>query len=107
MNPETKKTIKNIINNSTIVVFMKGSKEMPLCGFSSRVIQILNILELVYSTIDVLKNPSIRSGIKEYSKWPTIPQVYVNGEFIGGADIITELYQKSKLQETIEKLINS
>ena len=80
MTPEVKQRIDNLVNNNKIVIFMKGSKLMPQCGFSNNVVQILNSLGAPYETIDVLDDPEIRQGIKEYSKWPTIPQIYINGE---------------------------
>ena len=81
---------------------MKGNKLMPQCGFSNNVVQILNTLGVPYETVDVLADPEIRQGIKEYSNWPTIPQVYINGEFIGGSDILIKMYQDGNLQETVE-----
>ena len=86
---------------------MKGNKLMPQCGFSNNVVQILNALGVPYETFDVLSDESIRQGIKEYSSWPTIPQVYINGEFIGGSDIMIELYQKGQLQEMVEVALAS
>ncbi|MCL2925091.1 MAG: Grx4 family monothiol glutaredoxin, partial [Trichodesmium sp. MAG_R04] len=86
MTPELKAKIKTLITQNKIMVFMKGNKLMPQCGFSNNVIQILNTLGVTYETYDVLEDPDIRQGIKEYSDWPTIPQVYVDGEFLGGSD---------------------
>lgn len=80
---------------------------MPQCGFSNNVVQILNMLGAPYETIDVLADPEIRDGIKEFSNWPTIPQVYVNGEFLGGSDILIELYQKGELQQMVEVALAS
>lgn len=74
---------------------------MPQCGFSNNVIQILNILGVSYETVDILQDEELRQGVKEYSNWPTIPQVYINGEFIGGSDIMIELYQKEELQQIL------
>jgi monothiol glutaredoxin len=107
MTPELKERIENIINQDKIVVFMKGSKLMPMCGFSNNVVQILNVLAVPFSTVDVLEDGEIRQGIKEYSNWPTIPQVYVNGEFIGGSDIMIEMYQKGELQQMVEVALAS
>lgn len=81
---------------------MKGTKLMPMCGFSNNVVQILNTLGVPFETLDVLEDYEIRQGIKEYSNWPTIPQVYINGEFIGGSDVLIELYQKGELQQLVE-----
>ncbi|MEO0986817.1 MAG: Grx4 family monothiol glutaredoxin [Cyanobacteria bacterium J06639_14] len=102
MTPDVKERIESLINSSKIVVFMKGNKLMPQCGFSNNVVQILNVLGVPFETFDVLSDYDIRQGIKEYSNWPTIPQVYINGEFLGGSDIMIELYQNGKLQETVE-----
>lgn len=107
MTPELKERIETLINNNKIMVFMKGNKLMPQCGFSNNVVQILNILGVPFETFDVLADPDIRQGIKEYSSWPTIPQVYLNGEFLGGSDIMVELYQSGKLQETVEVALAS
>lgn len=107
MTPETKERIDNLIQQNKIMVFMKGSKLMPQCGFSNNVVQILNTLGVPYQTADVLEDPEIRQGIKEYSNWPTIPQVYINGEFLGGSDIMIELYQKGELQQMVEVALAS
>jgi monothiol glutaredoxin len=105
--PDINTRIKDLIAQNKVLVFMKGSKLMPQCGFSNNVVQILNMLGVTYETIDVLSDPEIRQGIKDYSNWPTIPQVYVNGEFLGGSDILIDLYQKGELQEKIEVAIAS
>ncbi|HEY9889672.1 MAG TPA: Grx4 family monothiol glutaredoxin [Candidatus Obscuribacterales bacterium] len=102
MTPELKERIETLIQSNKIMVFMKGNKLMPQCGFSNNVVQILNVLGVPFETVDVLADPDIRQGIKEYSNWPTIPQVYINGEFVGGSDILIELYQNGKLQEMVE-----
>ncbi|HTL89137.1 MAG TPA: Grx4 family monothiol glutaredoxin [Leptolyngbya sp.] len=99
--------IKTLLNHNKIVVFMKGSKLMPMCGFSNNVVQILNTLGVPFETVDVLENPEIRQGIKEYSNWPTIPQVYINGEFLGGSDIMIEMYQNGELQQLVEVALAS
>ena len=107
MTPETQERIENLIKQNKIVVFMKGNKLMPQCGFSNNVVQILNVLGVPYATVDVLEDADIRQGIKEYSSWPTIPQVYINGEFVGGSDILIELYQKGELQQVVEVALAS
>ena len=94
--------IDNLVKQNKIMVFMKGTKLMPQCGFYNNGVQIINTLGVPYETIDVLADPEIRQGIKEYSSWPTIPQVYINGEFLGGSDILIELYQKGELQQMVE-----
>jgi monothiol glutaredoxin len=107
MTPETKEKIDNLIQQNKIMVFMKGNKLMPQCGFSNNVVQILNTLAVPFETVDVLSDPEIRQGIKEYSNWPTIPQVYIDGEFVGGSDILIELYQKGELQQLVEVALAS
>lgn len=99
--------IDNLVKQHKILVFMKGSKLMPMCGFSNNVVQILNAVGVPFETVDVLEDPEIRQGVKEYSQWPTIPQVYINGEFVGGSDIMIELYQKGELQEMLEVALAS
>lgn len=107
MTPELKERLDNLVKDNKILVFMKGSKLMPQCGFSNNVVQILNSMGVPYETVDVLADWEIRQGIKEYSNWPTIPQVYINGQFIGGSDIMIELYQKGELQEVLEVALAS
>lgn len=102
MTPEVQEQIDSLVKNNTIVLFMKGSKLMPQCGFSNNAVQILNTLGVPYETFDVLSDFDVRQGIKEYSDWPTIPQLYINGEFVGGSDIMIELYQSRELQEIVE-----
>ena len=96
LTPELKAKIDNLVTQNKIMVFMKGNKLMPQCGFSNNVVQVLNILGANYETYDVLEDPEIRQGIKEYSNWPTIPQVYIGGEFIGGSDVIIEMFNNNK-----------
>ncbi|MGL5195216.1 MAG: Grx4 family monothiol glutaredoxin [Chroococcales cyanobacterium] len=107
MTPELKERLDNIVNRNKITVFMKGTKLMPQCGFSNNVVQILNTLGVPYETVNVLDDYEIRQGIKEYSNWPTIPQVYVNGDFVGGSDILIELYQSGELQQMVEVALAS
>jgi monothiol glutaredoxin len=102
MTPDLKERIDNLINQNKIMVFMKGTKLMPMCGFSNNVVQILNTLGVPFETLNILDDSEIRQGIKEYSSWPTIPQVYINGEFLGGSDILIELYNKGELQQIVE-----
>ena len=101
--PELKDKIDNLITENKIMVFMKGNKLVPQCGFSNNVVQILNILGVTYETYDVLEDPEIRQGIKDYSNWPTIPQVYVDGEFLGGSDLMIQMYEEKK-EELEQKL---
>ncbi|MEX0998923.1 MAG: Grx4 family monothiol glutaredoxin [Thermodesulfobacteriota bacterium] len=90
--------IESQIKGNKVILFMKGNREMPQCGFSARVVQILDSYDVMYETVDVLSDPEIRQGIKDYSNWPTIPQLYINGEFIGGCDICVELFQSGELE---------
>ncbi|NJM75082.1 MAG: Grx4 family monothiol glutaredoxin [Acaryochloridaceae cyanobacterium RU_4_10] len=107
MTPELKARIDELVKSNKVIVFMKGSKLMPQCGFSNNAVQILNSFGVPYETVDVLADPDIRQGIKEYSNWPTIPQVYINGEFVGGSDVLVELYQQGELQPMIEVALAS
>ena len=90
------------VKNNPVVLFMKGTPEFPQCGFSGRVTQILNHIGVDFKGINVLADDNLRQGIKEYSNWPTVPQLYVKGEFIGGCDIVTEMFQSGELQHTLE-----
>ncbi len=107
MEATTKQRIDDLVATSPVFVFMKGNKLMPQCGFSNNVVQILHSLGVPFETFDVLSDGEIRQGIKEYSEWPTIPQVYVNGEFIGGSDILIEMYNSGELREKIEVALAS
>jgi monothiol glutaredoxin len=107
MTPELKERIDSLVKQNKILVFMKGNKLMPQCGFSNNVVQILNTLGVPFETVDVLSDYDIRQGIKEYSNWPTIPQVYINGEFIGGSDVLIELYQNGELHQMVEVALAS
>ena len=102
MDDTTRSRIEGLVASSPIFVFMKGSKLMPQCGFSNNVVQILHSLGVSFETFDVLSDIEIRQGIKEFSNWPTIPQVYVKGEFIGGSDILIEMYNSGELREKLE-----
>ena len=102
MDDSTRTRIETLIGSSPIFVFMKGNKLMPQCGFSNNVVQILHSLGVSFETFDVLSDMEIRQGIKDFSSWPTIPQVYVNGEFIGGSDILIEMYNAGELKEKLE-----
>ena len=93
--------IGDIVKSNDIVLFMKGTALFPQCGFSSRAVAILDRLGATYETVDVLQAPDIRNGIKEYSEWPTIPQLYVKGEFVGGSDIMMEMFESGELQQLV------
>jgi monothiol glutaredoxin len=100
-NPDSQARIAEIVKGNDIVLFMKGTALFPQCGFSSRAIAILDRLGATYETVDVLQDPDIRQGIKQYSDWPTVPQLYVKGEFVGGSDIMMEMYENGELQELL------
>ena len=95
--------IAEIVNANDVTLFMKGTALFPQCGFSSRAIAILDHLGVAYETVDVLQDPEIRQGIKEYSDWPTIPQLYVKGEFLGGSDIMMEMFEAGELQQLLDE----
>jgi monothiol glutaredoxin len=95
--------IRHEIEEHPVVVFMKGTPMFPQCGFSAAVVQVLSHLGVKFHGIDVLAGPSLREGIKQFSNWPTIPQVYVQGEFVGGCDIIREMYASGELQQLLEE----
>ena len=94
--------IQETISNNEVVLYMKGSKDFPQCGFSASVSHILTQLGVKFLDIDVLRDPQVRQGIKDFSDWPTIPQLYVKGEFIGGCDIVKEMFQSGELQELLK-----
>lgn len=98
------KKIESQLSDNKIVLYMKGTKEMPQCGFSAKVVQILNTFGVDYETVDVLADPEIRQGIKDYSNWPTLPQLYVDGKFIGGCDICVEMFQNGELEPIVKNV---
>ena len=102
MDQQTNELIKNEIENNEVCLFMKGTPDAPQCGFSMAVSNILKILEINFKGVNVLENQNLREGIKAYSDWPTIPQLYVNNEFIGGCDIIKEMYENGELIKLLE-----
>src|SRR5262245_54652286 len=97
----TKNQLEDLIKKNKVVLFMKGNKHFPQCGFSAQVVQILKEVGTTFETVNVLQDPAIREGIKEYSSWPTIPQLYVDGEFVGGCDIVKEMYTSGDLQKKL------
>uniref|UniRef100_A0A7S2KH48 Glutaredoxin domain-containing protein n=1 Tax=Leptocylindrus danicus TaxID=163516 RepID=A0A7S2KH48_9STRA len=99
----TQTRIQGLVDEHPVLLFMKGSKIFPQCGFSNTAVQILNSYGIDFHTVDVLADENIRSGVKTFSQWPTIPQLYVTGEFVGGSDIMIEMYQNGELGEMIEK----
>ncbi|MBS6362344.1 Grx4 family monothiol glutaredoxin [Burkholderia sp.] len=97
---DTQQRIKQIVDENPVVLFMKGNAQFPMCGFSGRAVQVLKACGVEqFKTVNVLEDEAIRQGIKAFSNWPTIPQLYVNGEFIGGSDIMMEMYQSGELQQ--------
>jgi monothiol glutaredoxin len=100
---EANNRIEEIVNANDVVLFMKGTPLFPQCGFSSRAIAILDHLGVQFETVDVLQDPEIRQGIKAYSDWPTIPQLYVKGEFLGGSDIMMEMFEAGELQQLLDE----
>ncbi len=97
------KEIEKIISKKPIILFMKGSKLMPLCGFSSSVVDILKTYSITFETMDVLQDNDLRTHLKTYTNWPTFPQLYVQGEFVGGCDIIMQLHSEGELKKILEK----
>ena len=98
---DVKQRIGELVGQHEIVLFMKGSALFPQCGFSSRAVSILDHLGVTYETVDVLQDQDIRNGIKEYSDWPTVPQLYVKGEFVGGSDIMMEMFESGELKQLV------
>ena len=102
MDQQTKDLINNEITNSEVCLFMKGTSDAPQCGFSMAVSNILKILEVNFKGVNILENEHIRQGIKEFSEWPTIPQLYIKKEFVGGCDIVKEMYESGELKKILE-----
>ena len=99
---DVKARIDDIVGKNDIVLFMKGTALFPQCGFSSRAVAILDHLDVPFETVDVLQDPEIRQGIKDYSDWPTVPQLYVKGEFVGGSDIMMEMFEAGELHQLMQ-----
>ena len=105
---DIKQKIHDTVTGNPVVLYMKGTPQMPQCGFSARAIQILQacgVKNLV--AVNVLTDPDVRQGVKDYANWPTVPQLYINGEFVGGSDIMTEMYQSGELQKQLEPIVNA
>ena len=103
MDEQVKNLINNEITSNEVCLFIKGTPDAPQCGFSMALINMFKILEVKYKGINVLENPSLREGIKEFSDWPTIPQLYIKSEFIGGSDIVKEMYENGELKKNITR----
>lgn len=102
---DVQQLIKQQVTNHPVVLYMKGSPQFPQCGFSANAVRILHAIGVNdFFSVDVLQEPAIRQGIKEYANWPTIPQLYINGQFIGGSDIMTEMYQSGELQQLLKDI---
>ena len=104
MNDSTRERIDGLVKGHPVLLFMKGNRQRPQCGFSATVVQILDSLLPEYQTVDVLADPEVREGIKAYSSWPTIPQLYLAGEFQGGCDIVIEMYESGELEQKLRSL---
>ena len=102
MDETVKKNIEELVGANDVVLFMKGAAEAPMCGFSAQVVQILAHLGVTFKDINILEDETLRQGIKEFSDWPTIPQLYLKGEFIGGCDIVREMYLSGELQDELK-----
>ena len=101
MSDDVKKSIQETVDGNKVVLFMKGTKNFPQCGFSARAVEILRRCGVDFKDVNVLTDPDIRQGIKEFSSWPTVPQVYIDGKFVGGSDILLEMYQSGELQKLL------
>jgi monothiol glutaredoxin len=101
MTPQTKERIEKMLSGNKVFLFMKGNPQFPQCGFSARAVAILQNLGAQFDTFDVLEDPEVREGIKEFGKWPTIPQLYVNKELVGGSDIMMEMYETGELKQLL------
>ena len=97
--------IQSLVDANKVLIFMKGNRDIPMCGFSATVVEVFNRLGVPYETVDVLEDPQIREGIKAFSSWPTIPQVYLAGKFVGGCDIVRDLYQRGELEPLVRNAI--
>ena len=98
---DVKQTIQDTIDTNRVVLFLKGTKNFPQCGFSARAVEILKNCGVDFKDVNVLTDPAIRQGIKDFSNWPTIPQIYIGGKFVGGSDILMEMYQSGELQKLL------
>jgi len=103
MDENIKQRIESDVKTNKVMLYMKGTVDEPQCGFSAQVVSVLKTYDVPFETFNILEDDDIRQGIKEYSDWPTVPQLYVNGEFIGGCDILTEMHSSGELKEVLEK----
>ncbi|KAG2328968.1 hypothetical protein Bca4012_021414 [Brassica carinata] len=107
LTPQLRDTLEKLVNSEKVVLFMKGTRDFPMCGFSNTVVQILKSLNVPFEDVNILENEMVRQGLKEYSSWPTFPQLYIDGEFFGGCDITLEAFQSGELQEVVERAMCS
>jgi monothiol glutaredoxin len=107
MDEALKQRIDETVNKEKVVLFVKGTKNFPQCGFSSAVIQIFKSLNVPFECVNILADQDLRQGLKEYSSWPTFPQIYVGGEFIGGCDIVREMHEKGELEPVVKKVVGA
>src|SRR5689334_19245604 len=105
LDPETRKKLDQLVRSDDVVLFMKGSRSFPQCGFSASVVNILNTLIPKYTTVNILADADVRGGMKEYSDWPTFPQLFVRGEFVGGADIVRQMHESGELEKKLGTLV--
>lgn len=105
LEPETRKKIEQLVTSDSVVLFMKGSRSFPQCGFSASVVNILNTLIPKYTTVNILSDPDVRTGMKEFSDWPTFPQLFIRGEFVGGADIVRQMHESGDLEKKLGDLV--
>ncbi|CAF2111805.1 unnamed protein product [Brassica napus] len=107
LTPQLRDTLEKLVNSEKVVLFMKGTRDFPMCGFSNTVVQILKNLNVPFEVVNILENEMVRQGLKEFSSWPTFPQLYIGGEFFGGCDITLEAFQSGELQEVVERAMCS
>ncbi|KAJ4895848.1 hypothetical protein Rs2_22642 [Raphanus sativus] len=107
LTPQLRDTLEKLVKSEKVVLFMKGTRDFPMCGFSNTVVQILKTLNVPFEDVNILENEMVRQGLKEYSSWPTFPQLYIGGEFFGGCDITLEAFQSGELQEAVERAMCS
>lgn len=107
MSDSTSERIRESIESNKILIYMKGSPSFPMCGFSAATIEVFEELGVPYNTVDVLKDPEIREGIKRFSNWPTIPQVYIDGKFVGGCDIVREMHANGELEPLVKDALQA
>src|SRR3954470_16244356 len=105
LDSETRKKIEQMVTSDSVVLFMKGTRSFPQCGFSASVVNILNTLIPKYTTVNVLSDADVRSNLKEYSDWPTFPQLFIKGEFVGGADIVRQMFESGDLEKKLGELV--